>query len=129
MEGIGEGDSMTDRHDPNALAHRTSLPSREVERASEITRLDQGVRKLVERLRLTERENLSLQGKLDSSDLRIQELKDEIEIAERRRRDVLEKIDELVGWIDNVTERSGAAPSAARQPGNPGTSGEEVEVE
>lgn len=119
---------MTDRYDPNTLAHPSSLPSTEAERTSEVTRLDQGVRKLVERLHLTEGKLLSLQGELDSSGLRIRELEDEIEIAERRRQDVLEKIDELVVRVDRVMEEADAEHSTARKTRNASASGGEVEV-
>tara|TARA_Y100000590_G_scaffold107137_2_gene121899 strand:- start:1467 stop:1772 length:306 start_codon:yes stop_codon:yes gene_type:complete len=95
---------MADRYNPNTVIDTADPSGTEVERASEMTRLDQGVRKLVSNLRSGEQKILLLEERIDSNERKIRELEEQLTVAGDRRRDVLKKVDELVGWIDNVIE-------------------------
>lgn len=113
---------MTDRvnpPDPNeepSAAQSAAEDSAQVDRVGDLARLERGVRKLVEQLQTTQRQNEELQRDLETREGRIHELEAEVLAANHRRQDALKRIDDLVQWVDRVSRSGGTAFDAAEEP-------------
>lgn len=112
---------MTDRvtsadpnKEPNA-AEGASEDTTPVDRVGDLARLERGVRKLVEQLQATQRENEQLQRDLEAREGRIHEFEAQLLDANQRRQDAIKRIDDLVQWVDRVSSGAGTAFDTAEQ--------------
>jgi septal ring factor EnvC (AmiA/AmiB activator) len=104
---------MSDRYGPDEFARNTDArASNEAgsntkqgnSRASDLARLERGVRQLVERLHASQGEADELRRQLEANDTRVHDLEEELLASNQRRQDALKRIDDLAAWIDSVTE-------------------------
>ncbi len=117
---------MTDRYDPNEFASQASAestidrnPKAEKDRASATTRasdmarLERGVRQLLEQLHATHGEADELRRRLEASDARIRDLEEELLASNQRRQDAVKRIDDLSAWVDRIIDGNAPGYNAA----------------
>ena len=73
--------------------------------ALDLDRLDAAVRTLADRFLAQRDENAKLRGEIEARDRRVEEIESELRRLQQSRRDVVRRIDELIGEIGRLEGR------------------------